>query len=79
MYFTPEENAARNFPEVVNSDPLFDTDGAARYVCRDPHTLANDRSLGQGPAYLKVGRLIRYRQSALDAYLDACEVQPGGA
>lgn len=34
-------------------------------------TLANWRSLGQGPAYFKVGRLVRYRQSAIDAWFEA--------
>lgn len=77
MYYTPEENAVRNLPEVVNEDPIFDTKGAAKYISREPHTLANDRSLGKGPVYLKIGRLIRYRKSALDAYLDACIIQPG--
>lgn len=36
-------------------------------------TLANWRSLRQGPAYFKVGRLVRYRQSAVDAFIESFE------
>lgn len=36
-------------------------------------TLANWRSANQGPAYFKVGRLVRYRQSAVDAFLASFE------
>jgi predicted DNA-binding transcriptional regulator AlpA len=32
-------------------------------------TLANWRSLGTGPAYVKVGRLVRYQWSAVDTWL----------
>ncbi len=34
-------------------------------------TLANWRSQGKGPKYLKVGRHVRYRMPDLDAWLDA--------
>jgi hypothetical protein len=35
-----------------------------------PRTLANWRSLGLGPAYIKVGRSVLYRESDLAAYED---------
>jgi len=40
------------------------------------------RLLGRGPAYCKVGRLVRYAEGDLHAYLDANRVEPvaaGGA
>jgi hypothetical protein len=38
------------------------------------------RLLGNsGPAYVKVGRLVRYAEGDLQAYLDAHRVQPAGA
>lgn len=32
-------------------------------------TLANWRSAGRGPAFVKVGRTVRYEESAIEAYL----------
>jgi hypothetical protein len=37
------------------------------------------RLLGKGPAYCKVGRLVRYAAGDLQAYLEAHRVQPVGA
>ena len=37
------------------------------------------RWLGKGPVYCKVGRLVRYGDADLVAYLDANRVQPAGA
>lgn len=62
----------------VNSDPLLEPENAATYIGRDFRTMANDRAKGEGPQYLKVGRLVRYRKSALDAYLKKCEVTRAG-
>jgi excisionase family DNA binding protein len=39
-------------------------------------TLAQWRWQGVGPAFVKVGRLVRYRRSDVDAWLAANEVQP---
>ncbi len=35
-----------------------------------PKTLANMRCRGDGPPYIKVGRLVRYRPSLTDAWLE---------
>ena len=48
-----------------------------------PQTLANWRWMGTGPAYIKTtpgkaGR-IKYRRSAIEAWLNAQTVQTGGA
>ena len=38
-------------------------------------TLQQRRWLGKPPAYLKVGRLVRYRVSDLEQFLDSCTVE----
>lgn len=48
-----------------------------------PQTLANWRWMGRGPAYIKTspgrsGR-IKYKRSAIEAWLNAQTVQAGGA
>lgn len=39
-------------------------------------TLANWRSAGRGPAFIKVGRAVRYEESAIEAYIQQQKVQP---
>ena len=41
-------------------------------------TLQQRRWLGKPPTYLKVGRLIRYRISDLEKFLDSCTVEARG-
>lgn len=48
---------------------LLDTAQAAEYLRVQVQTLANWRVEGRGPAFVRVGRLIRYRLSAIDAWL----------
>lgn len=52
---------------------------AARYLDIKPHTLAVWRWKGTGPAFIRVGRRIRYRQADLDAWLAQHTVPTGGA
>lgn len=40
--------------------------------------LQQRRWLGKPPTYLKVGRLVRYRISDLEKYLDSCTVEARG-
>lgn len=62
---------------VSTVDFLMDERAAGRYLGGEEHpvsprTLQRWRRDGEGPAYLKLGgKLVRYRQSALDAYLAA--------
>ncbi len=52
------------------SDPLRDEVESAQYLGVKPTTLQIWRSTKRYPLpYIKVGRLVRYRQSALDAFL----------
>jgi len=63
-----------------NPDPLFDTLSAAKYLCDDNPpslpTMERWRKLGVGPAWTKMGGLVRYRKSALDAYIEQCTRAP---
>lgn len=63
----------------LNTDPLLKSDDAAGYIGVNPKSLSNTRSKGEGPDYIKVGRLVRYRQSALDRYLNEREIHLGAA
>ena len=49
---------------------------AAGYLGLKPGTLAAWRWRGIGPAYIKIGRRIRYELSALDAFLQAGKISP---
>ncbi len=52
------------------SDPLRNEDESAQFLGVKPTTLQIWRSTKRYPLpYIKVGRLVRYRQSALDAFL----------
>jgi hypothetical protein len=60
------ENAS---PEAVH-DLLTDAQLAARWQL-SRGTLANQRSQGRGPAYLKLAGRVRYRRSDIEAYEQA--------
>lgn len=54
---------------------LFDEEAASQYLGGasspiSPRTLQRWRLEGVGPTYIKLGRLVRYRLSDLNAYLD---------
>jgi hypothetical protein len=54
---------------------LYDEEGAAKYIggADSPvstRTMQRWRLEGVGPTYVKLGRLVRYRQSDLDAFLE---------
>lgn len=60
----------------LNADPLLDPTSFGRYIGGEQTpitvaTLADWRCKGIGPAYVKVGRLVRYRKSAGDAWLES--------
>jgi len=62
----------------MHDDPLNLPPDAAEYLRIKVPTLEKWRLKGSGPAYIKVGRLIRYRQSALDDWLEQQTVVAGG-
>jgi hypothetical protein len=53
------------------SDRWLDTEGAAEYTGFAVSTLEKYRTYGGGPEFAKVNRSIRYRISALDAWMSA--------
>ena len=55
--------------EIVPNDPLMRSDAVAEYLGVQIPALEKWRQLGVGPDYIKVGRLVRYKKSALDAWL----------
>jgi hypothetical protein len=50
----------------------------SKLIDRAPQTLANDRFLGRGIPYVKIGRLVRYRLSDVLAYCEAHKITPTG-
>lgn len=59
---------AKKKPAPVVDSLMLPEEVAAQLRC-DERTLANWRSQGKGPAYLKVGGLVRYRDSDVKKYL----------
>jgi predicted DNA-binding transcriptional regulator AlpA len=57
-------------PPEASRDLLTDTQLAARWQL-SRGTLANQRSQGRGPAYLKLAGRVRYRRSDIEAYEQA--------
>ena len=48
---------------------VFDTEGAADYLCVSRQLLELLRVDGGGPRFAKLGRLVRYRRAALDEWV----------
>jgi hypothetical protein len=62
---------------MTNTDPLFTEQQAALFLGNEEEpfavrTLQRWRLTGYGPAYLKIGKSVRYRQSELNGYLNSC-------
>ncbi len=54
-------------------DPYLKTPAAALYIGVSEAWLEKRRVYGNGPVYIKNGRLVCYRRSALDHYMSARE------
>jgi hypothetical protein len=63
-----EETQMSKHAENAVSDSLLDTSEAALDLNCSQSFLAKARMTGTGPEFVKLGRAIRYRQSALNAY-----------
>ena len=63
----------------VLDEPLLPEDEAARELKVKPQTLGAWRFRGQGPAYVKVGKLVFYRPSDIRAYVASRIVRPAEA
>ena len=55
------------------ADDLLDQEQLARLIGTSRNNLAQLRFRGTGPRYIKRGRIILYRRSAVDEWLDAGE------
>lgn len=64
---------------MENTLALFDERQAAKVIACSVALLRKWRLFGEGPAYLKLGRLVRYRPEDLTAFLDSHRVVTGGA
>ncbi len=53
---------------VSTYDPLLDEVAAAEYLGNSHLTLRKWRVIGGGPQFVKIGRLVRYELSALQAF-----------
>jgi hypothetical protein len=54
----------------------MDTDEAARFLGLRRQTLVNWRCAGKGPAFIRMGKLVRYDRAVLEAFLAAQTVRP---
>jgi hypothetical protein len=61
------------YDEVVNEHE------AAKFLKKSVQTLRNDRCSRKGPAYLKLGRSVRYRVSDLLDYIERNRIDPEAA
>lgn len=62
------------------TETVYDTRSAAVFLGGQGHpisldTLAYWRHVGKGPAYFKLGKLVRYSESDLIAYMEASRRQ----
>jgi hypothetical protein len=58
---------------------LIDEKEASRYLCCSVAALRKWRLLGKGPAFCRVGRLVRYSEADLVAFMAANRVEPATA
>ena len=55
---------------ALNHDPLMTRTQAAEYLAITEYQLDADRQRKREIPYIKIGRLVRYRKSGLDNYLN---------
>jgi len=64
--------------KVLGSEgPLLTRQQAAEHLGIKAQTLAAWVTRGQGPAYIKVGRAVRYQRGALERWLESRTVGAG--
>ena len=67
----------RRMTTLTGRSATLDTKAAAEYLGIAYATLVLWRREGHGPPYLRLGRLIRYPESDMDAWLDSMRKEPG--
>ena len=73
---TPRRRTRKPTTQLTIISAVFDTAGAARYIDMKAPTLTTWRALGIGPAFIKIGRYVKYTRADLDAYIAAHRVDP---
>lgn len=53
-------------------EPLLITVEVSKVTGHSTRTLEKWRQNGKGPAFLKIGRSVRYRMSDIEAWLEQC-------
>jgi hypothetical protein len=71
-------NTDKSPPSGVLEEDLLDDEQAAQALRVQKQTMAAWRQRGNGPAYVKIGKLIKYRPSDLRAYVASRVVRPQG-
>jgi len=56
---------------MATNTPFLDSDQAAEYLGLKRTTLEAWRTRGSGPRFVKLGRLVKYRRSDLDAFIES--------
>lgn len=56
--------------QAFDPDQLLTQEDAARFLAVQPDTLAQWRTRGEGPAFCKLGRSVRYRRRTLIAFYE---------
>jgi hypothetical protein len=64
---------------TILNEPLLPESDAADEIKVKKQTMAAWRNRGQGPAYVKVGKLVFYRPSHIREWLESRVVRPGRA
>jgi predicted DNA-binding transcriptional regulator AlpA len=64
-----ERTEARIMKTDTTNDKLLDTRAAASLLGLNPDTLRNWRCQGVGPAFVRLGRAVRYRPTDVEAYV----------
>lgn len=62
--------------DTLNTERLLTTEQAADLINIKPKTLINMRTNKEGPHFVKIGRLVRYRYRDLMKYLDQNTTNP---
>ena len=55
--------------EELSERGLWTEERAARFLCVAPGTLRQWRAKGRGPAFVKIGKNVFYRDTDLDAFI----------
>lgn len=60
---------------MSETEILLDTEQVARMIGSTPQFLEKLRADGNGPVFLKLGRLVRFRRSDVEKWLSDCAVR----